>query len=100
MVRAGGRPLRRQLRRTAVEEGDARPEPAADDADQADPAAQVQDVAVPQAVGTEALDDVGGQAETGRPDATPVRPRRQLQEARRGHLLDGERPDRVERECT
>ena len=84
--------------RLAVEEGHARPQPTADDADQADPAAEVEDVAVPQALGAEALDDVGGQADPGRPDAAPVRPRRQLQKTHRRHLLDGDGPDRIERE--
>jgi hypothetical protein len=84
--------------RLAVEEGHARPQAAADDADQADPAAEVEDVAIPQALGAEALHDVGSQADPRGPDAAPVRPRRQLQKPHRRHLLDGDGPDRIERE--
>jgi len=91
-------PMAGRITRLAVEEGHARAEAAAHDADQADPAPQVQDVAIAQSLGAEALQDVGGQADPGGPDAAPVRPRRELQKTHRRHLLDGDRPDRVERE--
>jgi hypothetical protein len=84
--------------RLAIQEGHVRAQPPADDADQPDAAAQVEDVAVAQALGAEALHDVGGQADPGGPDAAPVRPRRELQKTHRRRLFDGDGPDRVERE--